>query len=157
MNGDATHPGEELVFKDMLQSSGSVTVSDPHGIETLVPTIRSGLSFSAKFVVSDEIGIFSVKSKDDVLGKFAVNISKEESRLVRGKEDMIHNFLTNHGIQASNITTVAKLSDLQRIVTQTRHGIELWKYFLIAALLIGIVELFIARTHRQELETWTKS
>lgn len=151
LNGDATHPGEELVFKDILTSSGSVTVSGPHGTETLVPTIRSGLSFSAKFVVSDEIGIFSVKSKDDVLGKFAVNISKEESRLVRGKEDMIHNFLTNHGIQASNITTVAKLSDLQRIVTQTRHGIELWKYFLIAALLIGLVELLIARTHSQEL------
>jgi len=35
-------------------------------------------------------------------------------------------------------------------VLQARYGSELWKYFLIAALLLAIVEMTIARNTRKE-------
>jgi hypothetical protein len=38
---------------------------------------------------------------------------------------------------------------VQRIITESRLGAELWKQFLIAAMIIALVEMFVARDNKR--------
>jgi hypothetical protein len=41
---------------------------------------------------------------------------------------------------------------LQATILQSRFGVELWKYCLLAALLLAIAEMLIARDSRKNIE-----
>jgi hypothetical protein len=42
-------------------------------------------------------------------------------------------------------------TDLERSVLESRFGVELWKYFLMLALLVATIELLVARTTKREI------
>jgi hypothetical protein len=49
------------------------------------------------------------------------------------------------GIAEGSITQLNSDSEITGTVLQSRFGIELWRYFLIAALLVALIEMFVAR------------
>jgi len=44
---------------------------------------------------------------------------------------------------------VNQVQEVQRIITESRLGTELWKQFLIASLLIAIIEMLVARDNKR--------
>jgi hypothetical protein len=46
---------------------------------------------------------------------------------------------------------VHETADLERGVLESRFGVELWKYFLMLALAVAIIEQLIARTSKREI------
>ena len=41
--------------------------------------------------------------------------------------------------------------DISQIILQARFGSELWRYFLLAALILALIEMTIARSAKKEL------
>jgi hypothetical protein len=52
------------------------------------------------------------------------------------------------GIAANVVHTVNQPQEVQRIITESRLGAELWKQFLIAALIIAMIEMLVARDNK---------
>jgi hypothetical protein len=63
--------------------------------------------------------------------------------------------LTHLGIAGNAVHMIHQQQEVQRIITESRLGAELWKQFLIAALLIAVVEMFVARDSKRSLATAT--
>jgi hypothetical protein len=53
------------------------------------------------------------------------------------------------GIADNSIHIVNQVQEVQRIITESRLGTELWKQFLIASLLIAIIEMLVARDNKR--------
>jgi hypothetical protein len=53
--------------------------------------------------------------------------------------------LNRLGVSNKAVHTSGKIEEVQRAITESRLGTELWKLFLIAAILVAIIEMLIAR------------
>jgi len=54
-------------------------------------------------------------------------------------------------------TNINKDEDPLQIILQARFGSELWRYFLLAALLIALIEMAIARNVKKDVEGLNKT
>jgi len=62
------------------------------------------------------------------------------------------NTLLEHiGVESSTVRTVDQTTNLERNVLESRFGVELWKYLLMLALVVAIIELLVARTTKREI------
>jgi len=51
---------------------------------------------------------------------------------------------------SSSVREADHTEDLERTVLESRFGVELWKYLLMLALIVGVIELLIARSTKRE-------
>jgi len=86
----------------------------------------------------DRSGIYSIMNGMTESDRFAVNLEPDEGDLYRGDWDQ----LTGRFPDAERLPYSA---DLAGFITEKRFGRELWHYFLMAALLLLALEMFIAR------------
>jgi hypothetical protein len=86
----------------------------------------------------DQSGVYSIMNGLTESDRFAVNIDPREGDLyrIRGTE------LTGRFIDAESMPYTA---DLAGFIIEKRFGRELWQYFLLAALILLALEMFIAR------------
>ncbi len=153
--------GEPIEFTSMQLkkrnafSSSTVKVLDPEG--RIVP-VRSFNKNSGEGIVETVFlfddqhtpGMYSVSAANDTLLQLPVNVRREESvsALIEPRE--ITEQAVSLGIDEASVIEVTPGSDITAMISQSRFGIELWKYFLIAALLVGLIEMFIAREPKQQ-------
>jgi hypothetical protein len=81
------------------------------------------------------------------MAAFAVNISSDESDLRAVSDKQMHEYLAVR--MSSPKPVVLSLTpgaqNLAKIVDQSRYGVELWQTALMAALVLAILELIVAR------------
>ena len=53
------------------------------------------------------------------------------------------------GIADNSVHTVNQPQEVAHIITESRLGAELWKQFLVAALIIAIIEMLVARDNKR--------
>ncbi len=73
-----------------------------------------------------------------------------ESRTQKSTPAEIGALLRRLGIESSSVQNDNHIEDLEHSVLQSRFGVELWKYFLILALVVAIIELLFARSSKKE-------
>lgn len=109
-------------------------------------TSHEGVSHSIfSFHDPMKAGIYFVFSQNDTVIALPINTRREESNGVLSKKDEIGTLLHHMGIVDELITQLQPDSEIVETVLQSRFGIELWRYFLIAALLVALIEMFVAR------------
>ncbi len=86
---------------------------------------------------TDIPGIYSLVVKNNVNMQWAVNVYPIESDLTQIEPTVLKD--------RYNITLADPNSDMQKLVTQNRYGIELWKYFVFFAFLLLIIEMILYR------------
>jgi hypothetical protein len=121
---------------------------------TLNPQQR--IEKAVHFSDTDLPGIFSISAGSLILDKFAVNLDPDESNTTPADEVRREKILKRFGVNSNNIHTISQPSEIQHSIIESRLGAELWKQFLIAALLIAIIEMFIARDSKRALASATK-
>jgi hypothetical protein len=104
----------------------------------LTPRFR-GSNVFLEFRNTELPGNYRLLHNDNILSIISVNPWKEESKSVFYKEDELSDLLpgTNYLNSFENIAVE---------VQNRRFGKELWKHFLIAAFILLIIEMIIART-----------
>jgi hypothetical protein len=130
---------------------GKVTVQNPDKVDIAADVAGSHGQSTLHFRGTSLPGIYSVKSDNTLLKQFVVALNPEESNTVRADSKAIESMLYQLGVPRKAVETISQGADVQKAVVQSRVGIELWKYFVAAALLIGLIESFVARTGRKEL------
>lgn len=133
----------------------TVRISDPEGKETLVQPSSaqsSGAAPSAGISFDKTLlpGIYSVIRGKDTLSQISVNVDPLESVAGRTGPDELFTMARKYGVEHNAVSIVNDPESLNAVVLQSRFGVELWNYFLIAAILAALVEMIVAREPKQE-------
>lgn len=79
-----------------------------------------------------------------------VNHDIRESDLQKISVSEFENYLDKIGFN-DNVVFVKSGDDINKVIYQSRYGSELWKLFIIAALILALIEMFVARNTKKEL------
>lgn len=144
--------GDPITLTSSVVGSDRLSVRTPDGMDVDVPLSRSGTTTSAVFHETLQPGIYSVRNNSVVQRKFSVNMDPDESKTARAEDGTIKTMFDRLGVSAGMIRTIDNPSETDRVVLQSRFGVELWKYFLIGALILAIVEMLVARDVRTKAD-----
>jgi hypothetical protein len=144
-------PGSEIVIRSNAVTSDIWTIRNPQNVEVTAAPSRQSIQRVLRFASTDQLGLYEVYANTTVLQKFVVNLDPRESQMTKAPTVETDNLLKRLGIEGGTVRTVSQTTDLERSVLESRFGVELWKYFLMLALVVAIIELLVARTTKREI------
>ena len=139
----------DLSFKN--SPLNRVVVQNPEKVDVASDVVSSRGEVALHFRGTSLPGIYSVKSDKVLLKQFVVTLNPDESNTVRADNKTVESMLQMLGISMKAVETINQKADVQKAVVQSRVGIELWKYLVVAALLIALIESLVARTGKKEM------
>ena len=146
ITGDET----SVALHNNAQRAGGkpLTLLYPDGTEEILKT--SG-QFETKITIPHIPlpGWYDVKSDNTTLTVVSVNTDSRESDLRKISRDDLTMFWKEMNIQPTAVQSLEPGSNLQAAIQQSRFGVELWKYCIGLALLLALLEMFIARDSRK--------
>ena len=130
-------------FLHGIPAGSTVAAESPSGDRLLSSpeTVAGRLAGSVPLV--DESGIWHLSIDAEVVDQFPVNVDTRESRLQPVRRQRVVELLG-----AERVQFVEGDVDVRDLVLGNRFGRELWREFLVAALLLLLLELWIARAPR---------
>lgn len=142
--------GEETLLTSLPAGPGQITIENPQKIELVVHPSRSGMTRTLRFGETGEIGTYRVKAGPTIARTFTVNMDPSESNTVPVEAAAVERMFNAVGVEGSAVRQITQPTEVQRTVLETRYGTELWKHLLIAALLIAVAEMVLAREGRKD-------
>ncbi|HTR80201.1 MAG TPA: CARDB domain-containing protein, partial [Bacteroidota bacterium] len=131
-------------------ASPTLRVLDPSGKESLVqPSTGGRMSSVVAFDNTEKPGVYVIAHGRDTLAEIPVNVDPAESEPARATKDEFLSLAEKMGIGKNAVTFVSNPGSIQSVVLQSRFGIELWKYFLLAALVVAVAEMIVAREPKE--------
>jgi hypothetical protein len=143
--------GEEASLRTRSRSTERWTILSPTKGETVVQPATMGIERLIRFRDTETPGIYTLQSGTTVVRKFAVNLHPDESRTAKANAAELNRMYGRVGIGAEALQTIESTDGIQQTIVEARFGVELWKHFLLAALIFAIVEMFVARESKREL------
>jgi hypothetical protein len=154
--------GEKIEFNSFQLKKGKLI--SPSSLQ-LYDTERRTMSLTAYNKTSNEgvahsifsfqnpmnAGMYTVVSQKDTLLTIPINVHREESNGALAHEEHSTSLLRQMGVSETSITYLQPDTEIMETVLQSRFGIELWRYFLLAALLVALIEMFVAREAKAKI------
>ena len=147
---DETLPGSEVVIRSSVASNSAWTIRNPEKVDVTSMPIHQAFQQTLRFSATDQLGIYTVYARDKTLQKFVVNLDRRESQTRKATSAGINTLLQQLGIEGSSVREANHAEDLGRTVLESRFGVEFWKYLLMLALIVGIIELLVARSTKRQ-------
>lgn len=140
----------EVMLPLVREAASSFMLKSPRGDETrIIPkTLTSGMYFTIQG--AENPGNYTLHNEASIARIVSINLNPQESDLSRITKQEREVFWKMIGVE--NYSLISPGSDMMRLVTQSRFGIELWKYLLIAALLCAIAEMTLARDVKNKVK-----
>ncbi|MGA9405895.1 MAG: BatA domain-containing protein [Bacteroidota bacterium] len=130
----------------IFDPEGKETLVQPYGVQSSGTVPSPGISFDKTSLP----GIYSVVRARDTLAQIPVNVDPVESAPERSTPGEVMTMAQQYGIGHDAISFVKNPESLSTVVLQSRFGVELWNYFLIAAIVAALIEMIVAREPKQE-------
>ncbi len=144
--------GEELPVNIRGAFSNQIKVIKPDGlVEYINADSISGKNYF-RYMNTNLTGTFSFYSGNRLLDHFAVNHDPMESISEYSSVSDLNDFLRKTGYDYGT-TSLNEKGNIIEQVNGARFGDELWQYFIIAALLLALLEMFVARSTKKEMGT----
>ncbi len=132
--------GEQFQWKLKQNINGDIVLVSPSGgVENLF-TVNTSIGYAVRLAEYGPPGIYSLESGNSKLGLIAFNVDPVESEPETISPDNITAAL------GAKFKAIDPDSDLGIVVKEARFGRELWKEFLILALILLILESILGKT-----------
>ncbi len=142
---------EEKKGRIRIASVSKIRVTKPDGTEILLNTQQFASERITRFNQTDIPGVYKLIVNNQIFEKFSVNIDANESKIDKLDKDKQIEILSQFGVMEKTIHYITQPQDIQRVVTESRVGAELWKHFLIASLCVALIEMLVARDSKKSL------
>ncbi len=145
--------GDDLNVALRLKNSSGKDIyafSSPGGIEErVVPhaSTSSGLSTFGSSATT-ESGVYDLRTGKDLLHAAAVNVNPAESDLRHATDEEFGEFWSRIGVKKDQARRLRGSDKFETTILESRLGIELWKYLLVLAIVVALVEMAVARESR---------
>jgi hypothetical protein len=143
--------GETINVNVSERTLPQIKVLRPDNTEEIVnldPNFNSDFfSYSNTFLT----GNYKFYSGDKFLSEVSVNTDPAESVTEYLNETEFDQYLEKIKFNGRHIT-IDKNENPAQMIMQARFGSELWRYFLLAAIILALIEMTVARNAKKELE-----
>lgn len=150
-SGDGKYVAGELVIINVSERTlPQIKVKRPDNNEEIINMDAvqqtDNISYHNTFVT----GNYKFFSGEKLLSTVTVNTDPAESVTEYLSENEFEEYLQKINFSGSHIR-IEKGENPAQMILQARFGSELWRYFLIAAIILALVEMTIARNAKKEL------
>lgn len=143
--------GDELFVNIESARTGQLKVVSPDDVIEFV-NINSPVNINYfRYGNTDKLGTYKFYSGNRLLNFFPVNPDPRESWDDYNSVSVFNDYLKKIGFPGS-VITVEENQNFSTQIYDARFGTELWKYFIIAVLLLAFVEMLVARSSKKETE-----
>ena len=141
--------GEPLNINVSQKTLPQIKIVKPDKSEDII-NLNGNNSDFISYNKSYEEGNYLVFSGDKLLNVVSVNTDPLESNTNYVSESDFDDYLKKIDFNGSYVR-ISKDEDPIKKILQARFGSELWRYFLLAAILFALLEMTIARSAKKEL------
>lgn len=146
--------GDEANINLQNSSGPQIKVIKPDNSEELINTSENAFSNYLKFENTFNTGNYKFISGSKQIEVISVNTDPTESKIEYASSSEFSEYLEKINFEGKHLE-INKDDDPLKIILQARFGSELWRYFLIAAIILAIVEMTIARNTKKEIQGLT--
>ena len=146
--------GEPLNINVSQKTLPQIKIVKPDKSEDII-NLNGNNSDFISYNKSYEEGNYFVFSGDKLLNIISVNTDPLESNTNYISDSDFDDYLKKIDFNGSYVK-ISKDEDPVRKILQARFGSELWRYFLLAAILFALLEMTIARSAKKELTEVTE-
>lgn len=139
---------EELSFNSDLFNTNLIEIENSSGKKDI---LNVDSLTSKRFYIynrTNSPGIYKVYDNRKLITAFSVNHNPIESNLTWVNEESFTNFVKAIN---QNVTFIEVNENYKEKINQTRFGTELWRYFLILALITALFEMIISRNTKKDI------
>lgn len=139
--------GDEIDVNISKRKSSQIKVLKPDGITEFI-NLKDHSGNYLKFKNSSRVGTYKFFTDSKLLDVKSINVNPLESNF----ETILMNEFVDQ-IKGSNnsVVNINPSDDYLAKITTARYGSELWKLFLIIALLLALIEMYISRSSKKDL------
>jgi hypothetical protein len=148
VSGDAV----TLTLPKKYASGGNFKISDPAGTESFrqAANLPSGAALSLGAV--EQTGVYAILAPDGrPVTAFAVNPPASESILLNFQKNDFVSLLKARVGEKTHVEYIDEPQNVVQSVARARIGTELWKVFVILAVLCALAEMLVARNTKEEV------
>ncbi|HCY74965.1 MAG TPA: hypothetical protein DHV28_03520 [Ignavibacteriales bacterium] len=96
-------------------------------------------------------GNYKFYSGETLMDEISINTDPSESKTVYSDKSQFEDYLKEIKFEGKFVS-IDKDSNITEKILQARFGSELWRYFLLTALILALIEMTIARNAKKDLE-----
>jgi len=111
----------------------------------VIPLFAQG-SLKINFAETRSAGIYSLYHEEKLIRQWAVNTNPEESEISTMERNKFKDIVGNCKIISYENGQILKTE-----IETTRYGVEFWKFFVIAVLVLLVLEMILAREAKQPI------
>lgn len=140
--------GQEAIIVIPTKSSASsiFTIKDPNGFESDMQAADLPGGMSLQFGKPEMTGVYGVFSKDkNPITSLIVNQSSKEGHLIYKNLQESMSALKKRLNHPESLLLLNKNESIANSVAKARIGTELWRFFILLALLCAITEMIVAK------------
>jgi uncharacterized membrane protein len=142
--------GEKINVNISTRNLPQIRIEKPGKQEDLINLAENTGSDFLVYPATNYAGIYKFYSGEKLLDNVSVNTDPVESKIKYLTDDEFDAYLQKINFKGTHVKIGKEENPLQ-VILQARFGSELWRYFLIAALLLALVEMTVARNIKKEL------
>ncbi len=142
--------GDEVTVNISNRTNPQIKIVQPNKTEVFINLEKNSANNYINFNQTSLSGNYDVYSGNNILTEFAVNTDPLESVTKYLTEKKFADYLKKINFKGIHIT-IKKDENPSQIISQARFGSELWKYFVLIALILALIEMTIARNAKKEM------
>lgn len=145
---EGTKTGEEIILSERKTGGGKITVIDPDGKTSAIRAGKgdAGMSFSS----TNAPGIYKFLRDEEEIDFVPVNTDTVESNSATMERDEISNYFKKINLKNAP-EYIDPGTNFVLTLSESRLGSELWKLFIILALILTGVEMYFSRAKKKDL------
>ena len=147
--------GGEVVLPYPVGRRGAVRIVRPDRQASMIAPVATAGGAIIKYRGTSMPGVYSVWMEDTEVDRFAVSVDDRETDTRPASEDERSEFFQSVGIQDSRFKVLRVEPSMEQVVQEARFGTELWRVFLVAALLVAVAEILVSSRLKPETPTYS--
>ncbi|OGU99323.1 MAG: hypothetical protein A2455_06920 [Ignavibacteria bacterium RIFOXYC2_FULL_35_16] len=142
--------GEDIRIDVRGKSISQLKLLKPDNVEDFLTLNQSDGNAFVKYDKANLVGNYKIASGTKIIDEVSVNADPLESKVKYLDKAEIDSYMSEINFKG-NFFWLNKEENIGDAILKARFGSELWKYFLLAALLLAFVEMLVARNAKKEL------
>lgn len=136
--------GENVKLRLPKLNGSDVKLVYPDGRESVISLPTENEKDFLSVGILNQAGIYKLFQNDKIIALVSINLDSRESNLSKLDEDDLFKFAQN-SFPNCRLKIFNPDANPEQIIKQERYGTELWKFFLILALICLALEMIIVR------------
>jgi uncharacterized membrane protein len=143
--------GEEININLKNTNASQIKILRPDKTDEFINLSDNLRNDYLAFSNTSVTGSYKFYSGENLIENISVNTDPTESKIDYADESEFENYLEQIKF-AGRYVSIDKESNVVEKIMQARFGSELWRYFLLVAIILALVEMTIARNAKKDLE-----